>query len=143
MPEVAQLYVYPVKSCAGIKIDTAAFNNLGLLYDRHFMVVHATSKRMLSQRQLPRMALIRVEINADILSGIRSGHDATLTLHAPGTSSLTVPLHAPADLSPEALTTCQVWSWKGPAYDMGEEASTWLTSVLGKPARLLRCLGMF
>lgn len=139
--KVTELNVYPVKSCAGISVATAACNDMGLLYDRYFMVVHATSKRMLTQRQLPRMALITVEIDPSILDGTRTGTDASLVMRAPDVSPLTVPLHPPADLQPEALTTCQVWSWKGPAYDMGDEASAWLTHVLGKPTRLFRCLG--
>lgn len=138
---IQSLWVYPVKSCAGVQVSTATCTDLGLLYDRRFMVCHATSARLLSQRQLPRMALITVSMDADVIAGIVPGDNATLTLSAPDMPPLTVPLHPPAQLDPDAITTCTVWEWKGPAFDVGKEASEWLTTFLGRPARLVRYLG--
>jgi hypothetical protein len=34
-----------------------------------------------------------------------------------------------------------VWEWTGPAADEGDAAAAWLTSFLGRPARLVRYLG--
>lgn len=138
---IQSLWVYPVKSCAGIEVSSAAYTKLGLLYDRHFMVCHATSGRLLSQRQLPRMALITVKLDDEVIAGTKPGHGTSLTLSAPDMPPLTVPLHPPAKLDPESITTCQVWEWKGPAFDVGKEASEWLTRFLGRPARLVRYLG--
>lgn len=136
---IHSLSVYPVKSCAGIQVSEAKCNQLGLLYDRLFMVCHATSGRLLSQRQLPRMALITVHIDPDVIAGKCQAD--TLTLTAPDMPPLVVPLHPPAQLDPESIITCQVWEWKGPAFDVGKQASDWLTTFLNRPARLVRYLG--
>ena len=34
-----------------------------------------------------------------------------------------------------------VWEWHGAAEDQGDEAASWLTAYLGRPARLLRYIG--
>lgn len=38
---VTQLYVYPVKSCAGTPLDVAEIGPRGVQHDREFMVVDA------------------------------------------------------------------------------------------------------
>ncbi|MBZ8143887.1 MOSC domain-containing protein, partial [Rubrivivax gelatinosus] len=49
---VSQLFVHPVKSCAGIACDEALLVETGLDLDRAWMLVGADG-RMLTQRQLP------------------------------------------------------------------------------------------
>lgn len=36
----------------------------------------------------------------------------------------------------------ELWEWKGEAQDQGEEAARWLSEYLGRPARLLRYIGV-
>src|SRR5690606_17930169 len=55
---IAQLWIYPVKSCAGIQLTEAELTETGLLYDRAWMVVDSAGE-FVSQRELPRMALIQ------------------------------------------------------------------------------------
>src|SRR4051812_24657769 len=55
---VARLFVYPVKSCAGIELREAVLTDTGLDLDRAWMVVDAQG-RFVTQRELPRMALVR------------------------------------------------------------------------------------
>jgi uncharacterized protein YcbX len=50
------LYVYPIKSCAGISMDSAELSATGLRHDRRWMLVDGDGKFM-SQRAHPRMAL--------------------------------------------------------------------------------------
>src|SRR5205823_5468234 len=77
-PYVSGLFVYPVKSCAGTALDVAELGERGIVHDREFMVVDRAG-HFLTQRQLPRMALIRPVRTVD-----------TLVLSAPGMSSLKV-----------------------------------------------------
>ena len=60
-PHIARLFIYPIKSCAGIELPQARLTETGLLHDRWFMLVDAQG-RFVSQRELARMALIRPEI---------------------------------------------------------------------------------
>jgi hypothetical protein len=61
---VSELWVYPIKSCRGIKMDTVQVTARGFHLDRIFMVVDSTGK-FVSQRSHPAMALIDVQIVND------------------------------------------------------------------------------
>jgi len=55
---IAALNVHPIKSCAGVPLREALLIETGLEFDRAWMVVDAAG-RFVTQRELPRMALIR------------------------------------------------------------------------------------
>ena len=55
---VSRLFVYPIKSCAGVELQESLLIETGLEFDRAWMVVDEEGE-FLSQRELPRMALIR------------------------------------------------------------------------------------
>lgn len=122
--QIAGLWIYPVKSCAGIAVKQARLSRHGLQWDRHWMVVDANGE-FLTQRSLPRMALIRPEITAD-----------SLLLHFAGQPSLQIPL-----LAQGGKCKASVWSDTVQAWDLGEwaePARAWLTQVLGADCRLVR-----
>ena len=72
------LFVHPIKSCAGIAVDEALLVETGLELDRAWMVVDEAGE-MLTQRELPRMALIQPTLR---------GSD--MVLRAPGMLALHV-----------------------------------------------------
>ncbi|NMM81858.1 MOSC domain-containing protein [Acidovorax sp. SRB_14] len=118
---VARLFIHPVKSCAGIEVQQALLTDTGLEWDRAWMVVDAQGA-FLTQRALPRMALVRPQMTA-----------ADLVLHAPGQAPLKVPLAA------TGLTAAvRVWNDTVPAWDMGDAAAHWFSGFLGQPCRLVR-----
>lgn len=120
---IEELWVYPVKSCAGIRLPEAELTDTGLAYDRAWMVVDDRGQ-FVSQRELPRMALIQ--------PAFRMGQ---LVLKAPGMLSLHLALDAA-----EQPTRVQVWDDEVEAYDMGDVAAQWFTDFLspGAPADLQR-----
>lgn len=122
---VARLFIYPVKSCAGIEVQEALLTETGLEFDRAWMLVDAQGA-FLTQRAVPRMALIRPRIARD---------QGALLLQAPGLGELRVPLAT--DVAPPH-TPVVVWKDTVPAWDMGDEAARWLTAFLGQPCRLVR-----
>ncbi len=122
---VARLFIYPVKSCAGIEVQEALLTDTGLEFDRAWMVVDEQGA-FLTQRAVPRMALIRPRIARD---------QGALLLQAPGLGELRVPLATDAT---QPLTPVVVWKDTVPAWDMGDEAAHWLTAFLGQPCRLVR-----
>jgi uncharacterized protein YcbX len=120
---IAGLYVYPVKSCAGVALDAAELGPAGLALDRAWMVVDAQGL-FLTQRQWPRMALVRSGIGAE-----------GLTLNAPEMPPLRVPLE-PAGKKP---LRAQVWKDTVDAWDAGDDAAQWFSAFLQKPGlRLAR-----
>jgi len=118
---VAALYVYPVKSCAGVRVAQAILTETGLEFDRAWMVVDAGGN-FLTQRELPRMALIQPQLK-----------HFEMVLRAPGMLAL----HIALDRA-EAPGRVRLWGDELPAYDMGPLAAQWFTDFLGTPARLVR-----
>ena len=114
---IDQLWVYPVKSCAGVALQAAELTTTGLRHDRACMVVDSRGE-FVSQRALPRMALIqpRVELGQ-------------LVLHAPGMRDLHLALDGAA-----APITVRVWDDALRAHDMGELAAQWFSDFLGPEA---------
>lgn len=118
---IAQLWVYPVKSCAGISLTEVELTDTGLLYDRAWMVVDANGE-FVTQRELPRMALIQ--------TAFKMGQ---LVLRAPGMLALHLALDAA-----EGPLKVRVWDDEVQAYDMGDLAAQWFSDFLGQPLRLAR-----
>mgnify|MGYP003620265909 FL=1 len=118
---IARLFLYPVKSCAGIEVQEAQLTETGFDLDRAWMVVDAGGV-FLTQRTLPRMALIEPRLKT---------HE--MVLRAPGMLAL----HIAIDVV-EAPATVTVWNDTVPAWDMGALAAQWFSDFLGQPCRLVR-----
>ena len=121
MSTVAGLWVYPVKSCAGVQVQEALLLDTGLEFDRAWMVVDAHGV-FLSLRELPRMALIQPQLKH---------HD--MVLRAPGMLALHIALD-----QVEQPVRVKIWDDEVKAYDMGPIAAQWFTDFLGVTARLVR-----
>jgi hypothetical protein len=129
MPTLTGLFIYPVKSLRGCSVAAADLDDLGLVGDRRFLVVDH-SGAFLTQRTLPRMALIATELQP-----------GSLRLTAPGAGTLTVN-RATDPSAPRRTVT--VWSSTGlTAEDCGDEAAGWLSAFLNTPCRLVRAGAAF
>lgn len=122
--QIAELWVYPIKSCAGIRVQQAQLTLAGLQWDRHWMVVDGDGD-FLTQRSHPRMAHIRPEIT-----------ETHLVLNFPGQAGLQIPLLAQGEKCP-----ARVWGDTVQAWDLGEwavPARQWFSQTLGTDCRLVR-----
>lgn len=121
MVQITGLNVYPVKSCRGIALTQARITETGLAHDREWLVV-TPEYRFLTQRERPLLAQVEPAIEGN-----------KLVLRKPQGAELALPL----DLTgPEVEVT--IWRDKAAAFDAGDQAATWLSEHLGKPARLVR-----
>ncbi|MFT3719233.1 MOSC domain-containing protein [Pseudorhodoferax sp.] len=124
---IARLFVYPIKSCAGVELAEVLLTETGLEFDRAWMVVDEAGVFM-TQRELPRMALIRPQLR-----------QFDMVLRAPGMLALHIALDAV-----EAPVEVTVWNDRVKAYDMGDVAAQWFSDFLnagrpaGRPAQRLR-----
>lgn len=129
MPTLSAITLYPIKSCAGLSLQQATLTPQGLMteqiYDREWMVVDANGVA-LTQREHPRMALIRPTLKA-----------GTLEVQAPGMLRLEIPLGLPDPDTAPTLQT-QVWDDTVLAYDCDELTATWFSQAIGVPCRLAR-----
>jgi uncharacterized protein YcbX len=115
---IARLFVYPIKSCAGVELPEALLTETGLEFDRAWMVVDA-EREFVTQRDLPRMALIRPQMK-----------HSEMVLRAPGMLAL----HIAFDRVEQPVRV-RVWKDEVPAYDMGDIAAQWFSDFLSQPDR--------
>ncbi|HSV52138.1 MAG TPA: MOSC N-terminal beta barrel domain-containing protein [Burkholderiaceae bacterium] len=118
---ISRLFVYPIKSCAGVEVEEATLTETGLEFDRAWMVVDQNG-RFVTQRQMPRMALIQPKLRF-----------SDLVLRAPGMLALHIALDAV-----EQPVRVTVWKDEVAAYDMGDVAAQWFSDFLGAKLRLVR-----
>jgi uncharacterized protein YcbX len=115
------LYVYPIKSCGGIAVEELDVDERGLRHDRRWMLVDEANQ-FISQRELPRMALIGVRIDPD-----------GLVVRAPGMPSLQVPF-----LPPDGnLLRARIWDDVVETLPVGGGADRWFERFLGVRCRLV------
>jgi uncharacterized protein len=115
---IARLFVYPIKSCAGVELPEALLTETGLEFDRAWMVVDAEGE-FVTQRELPRMALIRPQMK-----------HSEMVLRAPGMLAL----HIAFDRVEQPVRV-RVWKDEVAAYDMGDIAAQWFSDFLSQPGR--------
>ena len=118
--------MYPVKSMSGWELPTATVVDTGFAHDREWMVVDE-QHNFVSQRQYPKMAIIRPTLRDDIL-----------TLDVNGRK----PVHIPISENGKRITT-DVWTSPCETIDQGHDAAAWLSDYLGKPCRLVRMAPTF
>ena len=109
------LYVYPIKSMGGIPLEAWDVDGRGLRYDRRWMLVDEEGW-FISQRELPRMALISVRIDP-----------AHLVVNAPGMSSLQLPL---GPTTGETIPA-RIWDDVVEVSPVAEDADRWFGEFLG------------
>lgn len=120
MHAISRLFIYPIKSCAGVEVESLTFDECGPVGDRRFMLVD-DSGQFLTQRTLPSMAHIYPRYKEQHLEVSVQGYE---------------PLLVP--LNPSAVQR-QVTVWKDEmqAADCGDEAALWFSTVLDKYCRLV------
>ena len=118
---VSALNVYPIKSCAGISLSEATIEERGIRLDRRWMLVDEDS-RFISQRSVPRMALIRVAIENEGLEVTAEGME---------------PLRIGFGEFERARKPVGIWSDTVEAAPVGAKASQWFSTFLAVPCELV------
>lgn len=118
---ISQLFIYPVKSCAGIEVSAARLTPSGLDMDREWMIIDQHGQ-FLTQRQIPHMVWITPTLTAD-----------ALLLNAPQQPEISIPLTQRGH-----TLTVTVWRDTLEADDMGDAVAAWLNRYLGVPGKQFR-----
>lgn len=124
-PRISRLFLYPVKGCRGVAVLSARLEPTGLavgaIGDREWVVVDDHGE-FLSQRELPRMALIGTSLTG-----------SALRLSAPDMLTLDVPFESEGD-----VVRVRVWDDELDGVTQGALADQWFSDFLGHRARLIR-----
>ena len=118
---LSEITIYPVKSLAGISISHWPVVKTGLLYDRKWMLIDLEGQ-FLSQRKLPKMALIKTALT-----------DKYLILSALGMDSLLIPLSQ----TNGDIVISTVWHDECHTHNVSMKADKWLSQFLKINCRLV------
>jgi len=113
---LTQINIYPIKSLGGISLQSSTVEERGLQYDRRWMLVDEQNK-FITQRLHPKMALLKVEINNDLL---------TIKHKQNKLSPLTI---LPLPYDDEAINV-QIWKDNVTALKYSNDANDWFTEAI-------------
>ena len=116
-----EIYIYPVKSLKGISVSSWPVVVTGLKYDRKWMLVDS-NRQFLSQRRLPKMALITTALTED-----------ALILSSPGMCELSLPLEP----APREIINSTLWHDQVDTIAVSAEADAWFSQFLDMECRLV------
>jgi uncharacterized protein YcbX len=118
MIRLSSIWIYPVKGLRGIQVTEAEVVRRGLRHDRRWLLVDEAG-RVVTQREVPQMTLLRTEIAGE-----------TLTVTAPSGQKESLPLR-PED-GPRAEV--QIWSDRTMAM-VHPQATPFFAAALGRALR--------
>ncbi|KAJ7584242.1 hypothetical protein C8J56DRAFT_830290 [Mycena floridula] len=137
---IARILVYPIKSCAGIDLDSCDYDREGFEFDRKWMIVDLEKNKQLSARDNRGIKLVRVFPSIDRKAGLLR----VSFPDDPSAPSFSVPLNP----SPETLADWEIHTGfdlfgSAEGYvvqsddDTLESPSEILSAFVGKPVLLL------
>ncbi len=121
MIQLKSIHIYPLKSAKGISMGQAKIDDRGFQYDRRWMLVDENG-RFMSQRKIPGLALISVELNAN-----------SLALEMPGFQKVEIPIIPQTD---EKMNV-KIWKDTCEAIPIGKYVDELFSAFLGKQCRLV------
>lgn len=124
MLQVSELYIYPIKSLAGIAVKKALVTTRGFEHDRRWLLVDENNC-FITQREHHQMALLKVAIK----------DEGVLVSHRFNHKSLLIPFYVPGNEYERAMVT--IWDDTCVAEFVSAEADKWFTEVLGIKCRLV------
>lgn len=122
MLQISELYIYPIKSLGGIKLDQALITDRGFEYDRRWMLIDSNN-RFISQREVPAMALLNVRILNNHLQVVNNQNQ----------TSVKIPLYT----NNQQLINVIIWDDICIAQPVSEEINRWFSDTLGLNCRLV------
>ncbi|XP_058218468.1 molybdenum cofactor sulfurase isoform X1 [Rhododendron vialii] len=122
--------VYPIKSCAGFRVDSWPLSSTGLLHDREWLL-KSLSGEILTQKKVPEMCLIStyIDLNLGILF-VESPH-----------CKMKLQIRLRTDFSTAGGDELDLYSQRYEVRGYDNEVSIWFSNAVGRPCTLLRCSG--
>ncbi|MEO7998902.1 MAG: MOSC N-terminal beta barrel domain-containing protein [Gemmatimonadaceae bacterium] len=118
---VSALFIYPIKSAAGIPVSELELDDLGAVNDRRWMLVD-NNDRFITQREAGSLALIGVQVSAQGLV-LRNSRMEALSVDVPH-----------ADFPRRSVI---VWDDSVLVQDAGDTAAAWCSQAIGMQCRLV------
>jgi len=119
--ELSQIFIYPVKSLAGISLESSVITPSGLRYDRRWMIVNEKGL-FVTQRLHPELSLIKTAIYQNYIQ-----------LTTPDDSTINLPL----EITKGDVTPVRVWNDIVEGITAGPEHNRWISQYLGIDTKLV------
>ncbi|MFS7943747.1 putative molybdenum cofactor sulfurtransferase [Helianthus anomalus] len=123
---LTSIVVYPIKSCAGFKVDSWPLSSTGLLYDREWLL-KSMNGEILTQKKVPEMNFIATKI--DLKTGI-------LYVESPRCKEKLL-IELKSNLS-AAIEEINVHAQRYEVMGYDNKIDTWFSNAVGRPCYLLR-----
>lgn len=107
---LSEINIFPIKSLKGISVENSLIEERGLQFDRRWMLVDAEN-RLLTQREFPKMATLKVSVNKDSLIV---------------SDNLEIPFEFAAEKTDEVM----VWNNRVPAKFYNGKINRWFSDFL-------------
>ncbi len=123
---LSEIYIYPIKSLGGIRLDRAKVQGKGLQFDRRWMLVDKAGV-FLTQRIHPAMALFKLEIQSDHISiTFRKGEK----IHPSTSFNIGTP-------DSDKWMKAKIWDDEVNVIEVDPEISQWFSQHLGMTCKLV------
>jgi len=120
---ISEINIYPVKSLKGIAMGEALVEDRGLQFDRRWMLVNENNGHI-TQREVPRMALVEIAVR-----------DANLSASVNG-MSIDIPM-TPESGDVAAVADVTIWNDTVAARPYDDKTNTWFSDALNVKCRLV------
>jgi len=121
--KLQDIYIYPIKSLGGVRLEKAEVQEKGLQYDRRWLLIDEDNK-FITQRKVHHMALLKVEMGED---GFRVSHK----------QQREESYYLPFDRSTGQLLQVEIWEDTVEAELVDPAADAWFSDKLGMSCRLV------
>lgn len=120
---VTELYIYPIKSLAGISIESAQAEEMGFENDRRWMLVDEENQ-FITQREHPNLSQFYPKINGGIIqiSHFDSKHEFFINENL------------------EERVFSKVWDDETTVFEVNKASSKWFSELLGFGCKLVKIL---
>lgn len=120
---VKEIYIYPIKSLAGISVQNAIAMDMGFEFDRCWMLIDEHNQ-FVSQRSYPILSLFNQELKSNFIyvSFSNSTHTFSVSEYLP------IPIYA------------KIWDDTIPVFEVNKDTSDWFSSQLGFKCKLVKIM---
>ena len=122
MLTLSEIFIYPIKSLGGIRVDSAIAEDRGLKYDRRYLLIDEDGF-FLTQRSFPQMALLKLSFTED---GFK-------VLNTKDNSHTIIPLESD---SKETIAVT-IWDDVCNASRVGKDLDNWFSRAISKKCFLV------
>jgi uncharacterized protein len=127
MMKIQDIYIYPIKSLGGLRLENALLEERGFRHDRRWMLVDKKGN-FLSQRNFPEMALLQVKILDDglmVFQKFNSGNNHII----------------PFEPLTDQMLQIQIWEDKVVGQIVSSLANEWFSEMLQMDCKLVKMPG--